>query len=92
MTCRELTELLTDYVSGELPAEDLRRADEHLAGCPDCAAYRETYETTVRLGSLAFRRADGRARADAPEELVAAILTARRRERGRPGGKSKGRL
>jgi anti-sigma factor RsiW len=92
MTCRELTGWLADYVSGELPAEERRSVDEHFAGCPDCAAYLETYEATVRLGKLALQRAGDRARADAPEELVAAILAARRRERGRPGGKSWGRL
>ena len=80
MTCRELIGFLADYLSGELPAEERRLFEEHLAECPDCVAYLETYETTIRLGKDAFSSAQDRGCADAPEELVVAILAARRRQ------------
>ena len=80
MTCRELIEFLADYLSGELPAEERRLFEEHLAECPDCVAYLETYEATIRLGRDAFSSVQDPGCADAPEELVAAILAARRRQ------------
>jgi anti-sigma factor RsiW len=80
MTCRELIEFLADYLSGELPAEERRLFEEHLAECPDCVAYLETYEATIRLGKGAFSIVQDPGCADAPEELVAAIMAARRRQ------------
>ena len=80
MTCRELIGFLADYLSGELPAEERRLFEEHLADCPDCVAYLETYEATIRLGKDAFPGVQDRGCADAPEELVVAILAARRRQ------------
>ena len=80
MTCRELIEFLADYLSGELPAEERRLFEEHLAECPDCVAYLKTYEATIRLGKDAFSSVQDTGCADAPEELVAAILAARRRQ------------
>jgi anti-sigma factor RsiW len=49
MTCKELVELVTEYVEGTLPLEEWRRFDEHLAGCRGCRAYVEQIRTTVRL-------------------------------------------
>lgn len=36
MTCDQITLLLADYESGRLPAADVRRVQDHLAGCPAC--------------------------------------------------------
>ena len=80
MTCRELIEFLADYLSGELPAEERRLFEEHLAECPACLTYLETYEATIRLGKDAFSSVQDTGCADAPEELVAAILAARGRQ------------
>jgi anti-sigma factor RsiW len=49
MTCRELAELLIDYVSGALPAEHRERLDHHLLLCPPCVTYVQTYELTIKL-------------------------------------------
>ena len=38
MDCRETQTLLTAFHDGELPAADRARVEEHLRGCPDCAA------------------------------------------------------
>ena len=80
MTCRELMEFLADYLSGELPAEERRLFEEHLAECPDCVAYLKTYEATIRLGSDACSSVQDACCADVPEDLVAAILAVRRRQ------------
>jgi anti-sigma factor RsiW len=49
MTCRELTELLIDFVSGELAPEHMEQIREHLAWCPPCVTFVETYQLTIRL-------------------------------------------
>jgi anti-sigma factor RsiW len=79
MTCKELTDFLGDYRSGELPAETLVAFEEHLAECPDCVAYVESYEATIALGKAAF--GEGPIPGDVPEGLVRAILAARGKRR-----------
>jgi anti-sigma factor RsiW len=49
MTCREVAELLIDYVSGELPPEVVEHLREHFKLCPPCVTYMETYQITIRL-------------------------------------------
>jgi len=49
MKCRELAELLVDYISGELPPEYLEKIKEHLGECPPCERYIETYRMTIKL-------------------------------------------
>jgi anti-sigma factor RsiW len=49
MNCRELAELLIDYVAGELAAEETEHIRRHLAECPTCVCYVETYELTIEL-------------------------------------------
>jgi anti-sigma factor RsiW len=49
MNCRELAELLIDFVSGDLPEEQRARIEQHLGRCPPCVTYLETYRLTIRL-------------------------------------------
>ncbi|MDQ5874162.1 MAG: zf-HC2 domain-containing protein, partial [Actinomycetota bacterium] len=39
LTCRELVELVTDYLEGGLTPEDRMRFEEHLLICEGCSAY-----------------------------------------------------
>lgn len=48
LTCRELVELVTDYLEGALPPEDAARFERHLAVCPGCTTYVEQIRETVR--------------------------------------------
>ena len=53
MTCKELVELVTDYLEGALPDADRVRFDEHLVGCPFCRTYLDQMRQTIRtLGRL----------------------------------------
>ena len=79
MTCRELIDFLMAYLDGELPARESRSFERHLGLCPDCRAYLDSYRTTVRLGGELCREPEGEPPPDIPEDLVAAILEARRR-------------
>ena len=53
MPCRELVDLVTDYLEGRLSARDRARFEAHLADCEDCQAYLEQMRRTIRaLGRL----------------------------------------
>jgi anti-sigma factor RsiW len=47
MTCQELSEIVTDYLEGAMPASDRARFDHHLALCPECRRYVEQMRQTV---------------------------------------------
>ena len=49
MNCRELAELLMDYLAGELPPEQADGIRQHLADCRTCTCYIETYRLTITL-------------------------------------------
>ena len=78
MTCRELVAFLVDYLGGTLPADQRERFEAHLGECPDCVGYLRTYDATVKLGRAACLDPDEALPADVPEDLVRAILAARR--------------
>jgi anti-sigma factor RsiW len=80
MNCREFTEFLHEYLAGNLPAGERAEFEKHLAECPWCVAYLDSYRTTIQLGQAAFSLPeDAPPPAEAPEELVQAILRARSR-------------
>lgn len=53
--CREIVELVTDYLEGALDMAARLNFEEHLAACPPCRDYlqqmRRTMELAARLGS-----------------------------------------
>lgn len=49
LTCRELVEIVTDYLEDRLSPLDRRRFEEHLAACEGCANYVEQMRDTIRL-------------------------------------------
>lgn len=78
MTCREVTEFIMHYLEGELPAAQREEFARHLAACPPCVRYIDTYKATIAAAkSLAGESAD-KVR-DIPEALVKAILAARQK-------------
>jgi predicted anti-sigma-YlaC factor YlaD len=53
MSCKELVELLTEYLDGVLGPVDRLRVDEHLAICDGCRIYLDQMKTTIdALGKL----------------------------------------
>lgn len=54
MSCRELVEVVTDYLEGRLPDPDRVRLEAHLAECPYCEEYIAQMRQTIEaLGELA---------------------------------------
>jgi anti-sigma factor RsiW len=80
MKCREVVELMTDYLEGALSPEDRARFEDHIAGCDGCRAYLEQLRETRKMaGRLASE--------PVPESLQAELLKAFRDWRA-PGKKS----
>jgi anti-sigma factor RsiW len=53
LSCRELVELVTDYLEGALPPEEHARFEEHIERCNGCRVYLEQIRQTVAaLGHL----------------------------------------
>lgn len=46
-TCREVVELVTDYLEGEMPPGDRERFEMHLAICEPCVTYVEQIRLTI---------------------------------------------
>jgi anti-sigma factor RsiW len=53
LTCRQLVELVTDYLEGALPSAQAARFEAHLESCPDCRVHVAQFAATVNaLGAL----------------------------------------
>jgi anti-sigma factor RsiW len=70
MSCRELVELVTDYLDDALPGRERRRFERHLKKCQWCERYLEQIREVVRtLGRLTEETIPPRAR----DELLVAF-------------------
>jgi anti-sigma factor RsiW len=77
MTCQELTEVLTDYLEGVMPPEEVARLEAHLELCEGCATYVEQMRETIR--TVRALRAD-QVEATVPEDVLAAFRAWKRGE------------
>jgi anti-sigma factor RsiW len=77
MNCREFIGLLDAYLAREVAEDSLALCEQHLAACASCTAYLHSYKVTITLGRSACQDLDGPVPADAPEELVQALLALR---------------
>jgi predicted anti-sigma-YlaC factor YlaD len=67
LTCRELVELVTEYLDGTLSRRDHARFEAHLRVCRNCTQYVEQFRETVRLtGTLQ--------ESDVPQDAAEALL------------------
>ncbi len=77
-TCREFSQFILDYTSGELPADVLATFERHLSRCTNCRRYLLAYEESVKLGRRAFDDDETDVPSGVLDQLVDAILSARR--------------
>jgi len=53
IACIELVELLTDYLEGVLPDDEVAAIEAHLAVCPSCRVYLAQMRATIEaLGTV----------------------------------------
>ena len=79
-TCRELVELVSDYIDDQLSPEDRARFEMHLVYCRGCAVYVEQLRDTLRLmGTLTEDSLDD----DARRSLLSAFRDWKREGGGR---------
>jgi anti-sigma factor RsiW len=85
ITCRELTEVVTDYLEEVMPPEDRARFDAHLELCEGCVNYVSQMRQTIRaVGELDPAEVEE----TVPDDVLAAFRAWRRGEparEGRPG-------
>lgn len=74
MTCQEIADFLMDYLSAALPEDKRSVFEQHLGECPDCLAFLQSYQMTVKLCG---NQRDA-VPIDPPPDLILAILAARR--------------
>jgi anti-sigma factor RsiW len=68
LLCRELVELVTDYLGGTLAASERARLEQHLDTCPPCTAYLAQVRTTLALAAE-LGAAEAPPAADVAQEL-----------------------
>lgn len=51
ISCKELIELIVDYLEGNLDPEASKEFDFHIKDCIDCYAFLNTYKKTVSLSA-----------------------------------------
>jgi hypothetical protein len=51
LTCRELTELVTDYLERALPGRERIRVEQHLIVCTACSRFVEQMRATIDLAA-----------------------------------------
>ena len=49
INCRQLIDLIGDFVAGELDETSRSDFERHHVRCPSCQAYLETYQRTILL-------------------------------------------
>lgn len=77
--CSEVLEFLWAYVAGELPPERVHEFDRHLAVCPSCVAYLDSYRKTIELSHESFQPDACEPAEELPDDLIQAVLAARRK-------------
>lgn len=77
--CQVFVELVTEYLDGALPAEDVARIDTHLALCPGCVSVVEQFRETVRLARQIREDDVDRVEPGVRADLMAAFVEVARR-------------
>lgn len=78
ITCGQFEAFLHDYLDDSLPAGQRRVFELHLAICRECRDYLAAYKETVKLEKQAFEDPSAPVPEAVPEDLITAVLEARR--------------
>ena len=70
LSCRELVQLLTEYLDGSMPADQRLDFERHVAICPPCRAFLGQMRVLLRVGG---RLTEESLSPEARENLLAAF-------------------
>ena len=76
--CRAFEEFLIDYFEDALPKRQRRVFEMHLKLCRECREYLAAFKRTLELSKHAFDDPEAPTPSDVPEDLVRAIIAARK--------------
>ena len=74
--CRQIADLLGDYLDGTLPKSTRELLEWHIEGCPPCVAFVNTYRGTINAATKLRE-------VDVPTELKKRLLAVLRSQRDR---------
>ena len=80
ITCGEFENFVFDYYEGQLSPRERGLFDVHMEVCPTCETYFQSYVKAVAMGKRLCKKDEVDNPIELPEELVAAVLAARRVE------------
>jgi len=72
--CRQIAELLGDYIEGSLPRRQQDLIDWHIEGCAPCVAFVNTYRGTIDAAQILRQ-------VEIPTELKSRLLAVLRSDR-----------
>jgi predicted anti-sigma-YlaC factor YlaD len=78
LTCAEFEAFVLDYLDGTLAKRQRLIFRMHLKVCRDCRSYLAAYERSVALGKAVFQDPESPVPGEVPEDLVKAIMAAKR--------------
>ena len=78
ITCKEFEDFVLDYLDDELPALQRSRFERHIRMCRECRQYLLAYQRTQEVSRAVFSSPDALVPDDVPEDLIKAILQARK--------------
>lgn len=76
LRCRDVVDLLDEYLDGTLDRADALALEAHLTGCQDCTAFFNTYRGTLRTSRALSE-------AQLPAELRERLVTFLRQQKPR---------
>ena len=79
INCRQFEDFILAYLEGELTDKQRFVFELHLKVCRECRDYLAAYRRTVEVSRRAFDAPDAPVPEEVPEDLVKAVLAARRR-------------
>ena len=78
LTCVQFEDFLIEYMEGDLPQRQRTVFEFHIRICRECREYMAAYKRTVEVAGRAYDDGSAPVPDEVPEDLVTAILAARR--------------
>ncbi len=78
ITCKEFEEFVLGYLDDDLPAAQRSVFELHMRMCRECREYLAAYKRAQEVGYAILGPGDEPVSSDVPEDLVKAVLDARK--------------